>query len=254
MEANDMLFGAYSKYYNLFYQDKNYQAEVDFIGKIAGFLPGMSILDLGCGTGGHVLPLAKHGYHMTGVDISEGMIEQARRKSAESNIKAEFRHGDIRSLDLGKTFDAVISMFAVMGYQTSNDDFYAAMRVARKHLTLGGLFIFDTWFGPAVMQERPETRVREIADGTERVIRIAAPELDPLANVVTVNYTIIRLAGNQVVDEVRESHPMRFFFAPEVAFFAEQADFKVEKICPFLNADRIPNDCDWNVTWVLRAV
>lgn len=248
------VFASYAKFYDLFYQDKDYQAEIDFLEKAADFLPGMSILDLGCGTGGHALPFAARGYRVTGVDLSEGMIEQAQRKAAAGDLKAEFCLGDIRSLDLGRTFDVVISMFAVMGYQTSNDDFYAATRVARKHLAAGGLFIFDAWFGPAVMHERPETRVREIPSGEERVIRIASPELDPLANTVTVNYTILRLAGNQVMEEVRESHPMRFFFVPEVAFFAHQAGFQVEKICPFLNAERIPDERDWNVTWVLRAV
>jgi len=251
------IFDGYAKLYDLFYQHKDYEAEISFIQKIINQhreTALKNILDLGCGTGGHALPLADLGYQITGVDISGRMIEQAQKKASESNLPVDFLLGDIRSIDLQKTFDAVISMFAVMGYQTSNDDFYAALRVARKHLTPGGLFVFDTWFGPAVLHERPETRVREIADGKERVIRIASPELDPLANIITVNYTILRLMESRVVDEIRESHPMRFFFAPEVAFFAQHADFKVETICPFLNADRIPDDRDWNVTWVLRAV
>jgi len=249
-----MVFETYSQYYDLFYQEKDYQAEVDFLQKVAAFAPGMSILDLGCGTGGHVLPLAMRGFRVTGVDMSEGMIMQAQRKAAEINIEVQFHLGDIRSLQLGKTFDGVISMFAVMGYQISNDDFYSVMRTARKHLNIGGWFVFDAWFGPTVIRERPETRVREILDGVERVIRIASPEFDPLANTVTVHYTVIRLAGSRVVDETHESHPMRFFFAPEVAFFAHQAGFEVQKICPFLNADQIPDEKDWNVTWVLRAV
>jgi 2-polyprenyl-3-methyl-5-hydroxy-6-metoxy-1,4-benzoquinol methylase len=127
-----MLFTGYASYYDIFYAQKDYNLECEFVINIMNslsFQEVRSILDLGCGTGGHVLPLAERGYHMTGVDISEGMIEQARRKSTESNIEAEFRLGDIRSLDLGKTFDAVISMFAVMGYQTGNDDFYAQCKL-----------------------------------------------------------------------------------------------------------------------------
>jgi len=249
-----MIFETYAQYYDLFYREKDYHAEVRFILNAGGFTPPMSILDLGCGTGGHVLPLVVNGFQMTGVDVSEEMVRQAERKAKESNIEAAFYLDDIRSLELGKTFDAVISMFAVMGYQTTNEDFYAAMRTARKHLNQGGIFIFDAWYGPGVMHERPETRVKEVLDNDKRVIRIASPELDLLLNMVKVHYTILRLDVNHVVDETHESHQIRFFFAPEVAFFAQQSGFEVQRICPFLDTSRIPNAQDWNVTWVLRAV
>lgn len=249
-----MIFNKYAKYYDLFYREKDYAAEVDFVIKVGGFQPPMSILDLGCGTGGHVLPLAQRGFQVTGIDLAEEMIGQAKQRALEGGIHADFFRGDLRSLDLGKKFDAVISMFAVMGYQTENEDLYSAMRVARKHLKSDGLFIFDAWFGPAVMRERPETRVREIADGQQRIIRIASPELDSLRNTVTVHYQVLRLLDNQVMDETRESHKMRFLFAPEIEFFARQTEFRVENLYPFMNIDRSPDDRDWNVTWVLRAV
>src|SRR5690349_5525981 len=117
-----IVFNKYAKYYDLFYREKDYAVEVDYIIKAGKFSPPMSILDLGCGTGGHVLPLAERGFHVTGVDLAEEMIGQAKQKALESKIVADFFRGDIRSLDLGKKFDAVISMFAVMGYQTENDD------------------------------------------------------------------------------------------------------------------------------------
>ena len=249
-----MVFESYANYYDLFYNEKDYQAEIEFILQMGGFRPPMSILDLGCGTGGHVLPLATRGFAMTGVDMSEKMVRRAKEKAKEAKVEADFSLGDIRKLDLGKTFDAVISMFAVMGYQTGNQDFLLALQAARSHLESGGLFIFDAWFGPAVLRERPETRIREIQDGEQRVIRIASPELDSLQNTVTVHYTVFRLDMDRVLDESRESHQMRFFFAPEVALFAQQAGFEVQKLCPFLNADAMPTDRDWNVTWVLRAV
>lgn len=249
-----MVFQNYAKYYDLFYREKDYRSEVDFVVQLGGFEPPMSILDLGCGTGGHAIPLAQRAFQVTGVDLSETMIEQAKEKALENQLNAGFFLGDIRSVNLGKKFDAVISMFAVMGYQTRNDDFYSALQVAHNHLSVGGLFIFDAWFGPAVMRERPETRSREISDGADRVIRIASPEIDFLFNTVTVHYTVLRLNGSEVLDETKESHQMRFLFAPEVAFFADQSGFEVQKICPFMDAGRLPNDQDWNVTWVLRAV
>lgn len=66
---------------------------------------------------------------MTGVDLSEGMISQARRKATEGGFECKFNREDLRSLHLKKIFDAVISMFAVVGYQVANDDFIAALRL-----------------------------------------------------------------------------------------------------------------------------
>lgn len=249
-----MIFDNYARYYDLFYQEKDYLGEIAFLEAVGRFEKGCSILDLGCGTGNHDIPLAMRGYRITGVDIAENMVNQAQKKASEQNVVTNFLHGDIRSIRLDTKFDNVISMFAVMGYQTSNDDFSSTLQTAREHLNVGGLFIFDAWFGPAALTQRPETRITEMAAGNERIIRIARPELNILANTVTVNYTILRLDQDKVLDETRESHSMRYLFASEVSFFAEVTGFTVELVCPFLEPGSAPTINDWNVTWALRAV
>jgi hypothetical protein len=50
-------------------------------------------------------------------------------------------------------------MFAVLGYQGENDDVLAALKTAHRHARPGGLFLFDVWYGPAVLHERPSQRV-----------------------------------------------------------------------------------------------
>jgi len=105
------VFEEYAEYYDILYQDKDYEAECDFLEQIFARYaqhPVRTILDLGCGTGGHALPLARRGYEVTGVDLSEHMLERARQKAAEAGLAISFHQGDIRSLNLGCTFDAVI--------------------------------------------------------------------------------------------------------------------------------------------------
>jgi len=249
-----MVFKDYSNYYDALYSDKEYKAEVDFIRHLVSLESSQQILDLGCGTGGHDIPLAKRGYAVTGVDRSDGMLAIAKEKAAQAGVKVELVLDDLRAVRLGKLFDVAISMFAVMSYQVTNDDFFKALQTARTHLNQGGLFVFDAWFGPAVLAQRPEERVKEIAAGEERIIRMARPELDVLKNVVTVNYTVLRLKGDRLLDETHEAHLMRYFFPPEVAWMAQGAGFEVVKSCPFMEADRQPSEKDWNVTWVLRAI
>ncbi len=250
-------FRDYANYYDALYREKDYEKECDFLQQIWEELSSDSIgriLDLGCGTGGHALPLAQRGYDVVGVDRSEQMLEIAREKAIQANLPVEFKQGDIRDLELGRTFDAVVSMFAVIGYQTANDDLAAAFRTASRHLKLGGLFIFDCWFGPAVLNQRPSDRYRIIEADGERIIRFASPVLDILQHTVQVNYKILRLRNGHVVDEVDESHLMRFLFPQEIVYYLEETGFKLLKLCPFMELSRQPTEQNWNVTVVAEKV
>jgi 2-polyprenyl-3-methyl-5-hydroxy-6-metoxy-1,4-benzoquinol methylase len=155
----------YSILYDSFYQTKNYKSENEFIFTFLSTTKTQSILDLGCGTGGHDLLLAQKGYAVTGVDLSEEMIGQAIQKNRTAGLSIEFLQGDIRTIRLKKKFDLVLSMFAVMSYQTTNEEFKASLETARAHLNPGGMFIFDAWYGPAVLHQIPETRVKELEIG-----------------------------------------------------------------------------------------
>ena len=258
------VFGNYAQFYDTLYQEKDYAAECDFIEQIfvryAG-KPIKTILDLGCGTGGHALPLAQRGYHVTGVDRSEQMLASARAKSAvggqppalsASAGSVVFHQADIRHLDLGQTFDAVISMFAVISYMTSNDDLVAAFRTARRHLQPGGLFIFDAWSGLAVLTERPQDRYKIVEANGERIIRFVHPELKLLQHVVDVNYKVLRVRGEQIVDEVDETHPMRFLFPQEITYHLTTAGFQIRHVCPFLRLEQ-ELEREWELAVVAEA-
>ena len=247
------VFNNYAQYYDRLYLEKDYGGECDFLEQILQRFSGnpiLSILDLGCGTGGHALPLAQRGYDVTGVDRSEQMLAIAKAKATRANLSVEFQQGDIRTLDLGRTFDAVIAMFAVMSYQTTNDDLAAAFHTTRHHLKPRGLFVFDCWFGPAVLTQRPSDRYKIVEVNGERIIRFASPVLDILQHTVQVNFKILRLRNGQVVDEVDESHLMRFLFPQEIAYYLAEAGFKLLKLCPFMELNRQPTEQDWNVTVV----
>ena len=145
-------------------------------------------------------------------------------------------------------------MFAVISYQTTNEDLLAACRTARRHLSPGGLFVFDAWFGPAVLTQRPTARVKIIEQDGERIIRFASPVLDILAQTVQVNYKVLRLRDARVLDEVDESHLMRFIFPQEISHYLQQAGFRLLQLCPFMCLDTQPTDQDWNVTVIAGAV
>lgn len=134
-----------------------------------------------------------------------------------------FTQGDIRNTRLGKKFDAAISLFHVISYQTSNADVTAAFHTAREHLNPGGIFIFDVWYGPAVLTDRPAVRVKRMANDEIEVARLAEPEIHPNENRVDVHYHVfVREKSSNVVKELRETHKMRYYFQPEIELLAGQ--------------------------------
>jgi SAM-dependent methyltransferase len=248
------VFGVdYAAAYDDLYQDKDYLAECDLIENVFQ-LYGQGrvrrVLDLGCGTGGHAAPLAERGYEVLGVDRSPDMLGRARARAGS----ARFELGEIVSLDLGETFDAVLMMFAVLGYQTSNADVMAALATARRHLRPHGLFFCDFWYGPAVVGQRPSERVRVIDTPTGQLIRVASGELDARHDVCAVRYHVWRIEAAQVQREVRELHRMRYFFAPELELFLSQAGFETIRLGAFPSLDQEATEHTWNVALVARAV
>jgi SAM-dependent methyltransferase len=217
------VFDAYARYYDLLYRDKDYASESEYVAAhIRKLAPqAKRILELGCGTGAHAEHLARLGYFVHGVDMSEAMLARAEtRKASLSSTVADrlsFSLGDVRTIRTGHTYDAVISLFHVMSYQTSNADLEAAFDTASVHLQPGGLFLFDFWYGPAVLMQRPEVRVKRLADEDIKVTRIAEPEMHVNENVVDVSYTVfIETKTTGLIEQLHETHRMRYFFLPEL--------------------------------------
>jgi len=215
-----------------------------------------SILDLGCGTGGHAIPLAERGYEVFGIDRSAKMLDIARQKIVGSKLSGEVRFevANIQNYELSRTFDIVICMFAVLSYQISNDELFSVLKAARRHVKTGGLFVCDFWYGPAVLNQRPEERVKSVWDGNDRIIRMVKPEIDTQNNVVNVHYDILRLVGDRLVEEIQENHSMRYIFKPEIEFYLNQAGFSPLHFCPFADLEKVVSEATWNIVTISRAV
>jgi SAM-dependent methyltransferase len=248
-------FDTYAAYYDLLYHDKNYAAEVDYVdGLIKKSYPqAKTILDLGCGSGNHAFLFTQKGYHVHGIDISQLMIDCARAKQQvldNEQSKTSFSCADLRTVSLDKTFDVVVSLFHVMSYQTSQDDLQKAFATAYKHLAPGGLFIFDCWYGPAVLADQPRVRVKRMENEQIKIVRIAEPILHPNNNYVDVQFTVyIHPKGNTAIDQLHETHCMRYLFEPEVRLLYEAAGFDFVAAYEWLG-DRVPALTSWNVCFI----
>lgn len=256
------VFGAgYAAVYDSLYGEKDYAGECALIERLfAGYsgAPVASVLDLGCGTGGHALPLARRGLRVTGVDRSPAMLDGARQKAARAadagGTIPDFVEGDVRTLRLDRVFDAAIMMFAVLGYQHGNDDLLATLASVRRHLPPAGLFLFDVWYGPAVLHQRPGERVRTLNRADERILRTTHPDLDIRAQICRVHFHVLRIVGDRVAGEAREVHAMRFFFDRELELALAAAGFRLEALRAFPDVGREPDETTWSVIGIARAI
>jgi len=103
------------------------------------------ILELCCGTGRLTLPIAKEGYHVSGVDNAASMLERAKVKASEKGLEIEFVEADIRTLDLSEKYDLIFIPFNSIHHLYKNEDLFKVFKVVKNHLKAGGLFLLDCY-------------------------------------------------------------------------------------------------------------
>lgn len=251
-------FSDYAPYYDLFYRGKDYAAEAAFVLDVLvshGCEP-RKILELGCGTGGHAEHFARAGCSVLGVDMSGRMVRRAEERfdALPADLRGRFRgmQGDASNFVAPEKVDAVVSLFHVASYQTSNEALLGYFRSARSALEPGGLFLFDFWYGPAVLTDRPHARERkEVAGDGTVVIRETKPAMRFNENIVDVNYTF-KVHKAEAVQEFAETHRMRYLFLPEIDLLAQATVFAVEAAGAWMGRAAL-DDRAWYGWVVLRA-
>lgn len=241
-------FQTYSKYYNLLYSDKDYSAEANYVAKqIKKYAPKTkSILDLGSGTGGHGLLLKKKEFDVFGLDLSEQMIFEAKKKGLPCQV------GDISNFKLKNKFDSAVSLFHVVSYLTSNEALISTFKNVNKHLNKDGIFLFDIWYSPSVYKQKALPRIKKMKNEDIAVTRIADPKIDLNNNIVDVQFTVlVKELATGKIEELFESHPMRHFSIPEIELLAKFTGFKLLKAEEFLTGNK-PSGETWGVCFILK--
>ncbi|MBI5296372.1 MAG: class I SAM-dependent methyltransferase [Chloroflexi bacterium] len=251
------VFDQYARCYDLLYRDKDYAAEAAYVdASLQRFVPGaVRILEFGSGTGIHGRLLAQKGYHLDGIERSPEMIARAA-ESAVDPAPGSFTccQGDICQTFVDNGFDAVISLFHVISYQTSNEDLLAVFRNADRHLKKGGALLFDVWYTPSVLTQRPAVRVKRVEDDQIRLVRIAEPIMYSDQNVVEVRYTLyVEEKSSGRISTFTEVHPMRHFSLPELDLLAAQSGFSPVHCEEFLSGNR-PDENTWGVWSIWRKL
>lgn len=145
--TGETMYGAdLARVYDLVHRErgKDYRAETEAVADAAlRVRPGAArLLDIACGTGGHLRHFAELFEHVEGLELSVPMAETARAALPGVNVHP----GDMRDFRLGTTFDVVTCMFGSLGYMTSVAELSRALSMFATHLEPGGVAVVDPWW------------------------------------------------------------------------------------------------------------
>lgn len=223
----------YAAHYDQLYAEKNYGAECDLIETVASRHSAQrptTLLDVGCGTGGHSIELAKRGCKVTGVDLSSQMLTACAHQvslaggSATTHLAVR-RRSDIRRQ---QPVRYAIMIFAVIGYLTSNDAVLAGLRNIRRHLKHGAVFARDFWYGPSVLTVRPKDRVRVIPTPDGEVIRATSTTLNVARHTADVSIRLWTIENQRLASHTAGTHSLRFFFPQEFTLLLSESGFSLQ--------------------------
>jgi SAM-dependent methyltransferase len=130
---------------------------------------GGPVLELACGTGQLIVPIARSGIRAAGLDLSAEMLEAARDRARAASAEVDLVEGDMRDFDLGERFGLVYVARNSLLHLHETDDLLACFRAVRRHLRPGGAFVFDVF--------NPSVRLLASPAGTRfEVMRVIHPE------------------------------------------------------------------------------
>lgn len=215
--------GKHAEYYDLFYKDKPYPEEAKYVSDLIKLQSpdAQSILDLGCGTGLRSLEFARLGYRVSGVDQSLPMLAAARQHlSLATDVppgSVEFLAGDITTFRSIRAYDAIISLFHVFSYLTTPQSLREAVVCSFNNLTPGGVFLFDYWHGPGVLNDPPAPRTRRVEESDTTVERTSIPTHFPDKNLVALSLSLdITENKTDFSQHAEESYLLRYWFPDEL--------------------------------------
>lgn len=212
---------------------------------------GSPILEIGCGTGRVLLPLARQGYHITGVDASAEMLERARAKiaAAELGERVTLVQQEMRELELEERFHMAFAALNSFAHLHTIDDQLAALAHIRQHLNPGGLLILDM-FNPdlgRLLDARGQMALAKVMTGHDtghRVMRFYSDEVDLERQLIHTTYIIDELDAEGRVQRTLFPFSLRYVFRYELELLLRHAGFEVEAIYGSYDLDPFSGDSE----------
>jgi SAM-dependent methyltransferase len=217
------MYAEFAQYYDAIYrsQGKDYEKEcwrLHLLIQRHKQSPGNLLLDVACGTGGHLEHL-RHLYEAEGLDNSQQMLAIARQKLPGVPL----HRADMRDFDLGRRYDGIVCLFGSIGYVETVDSLEQTIRNMARHLISGGVLVVEPWLYPeefqpghlhAVFVDEPELKLARLSRSWRE------------GNVMEIDFHFL-VATPEGIQHFTEVHRLGLFEREEYVDAFEKAGLKV---------------------------
>lgn len=222
--------GAYESFasvYDLFMDNVDYDEWIEYVEKIFkkfNIKPEL-VCELGCGTGNIALRLAKKGYDVIGIDISENMLAEAKNKAEENGLSTLFLLQDMREFELYGTVNCILCLCDSLNYITEDDDIREVFRLVNNYLHPNGIFIFDMNTEYKFRNIYRDNTFSEITDDAAYIWENYYDE-DEMINEYYLNFFVKN--ENGTYDRTEEEHYERAYRLDIIKKYIEESGMKFE--------------------------
>jgi len=216
------LYGELARYYDRIYAKEDAAAlaqRVEAVARRALRRPGRRLLDVGCGTGRHLVEFRRN-FEVAGVDVNPAMLRVAR---ATLGPKIPLAEGDMREFDLGERFDVLVCLFSAFGYLLTRGDRDRAAANFFRHLAPGGVALIEGWVLPEHWKDR-HTDLLTYADATTKIARVTWSYRRGDVSMLDMHYLVAD--GEGPVRHFTELHRMALVPPEEVLGSLRRAGFR----------------------------
>lgn len=187
-------------------------------------IPVDKILDVGCGTGRHYIPLMQDGYQVTGLDLSQNMLDVLKKKAEAEKLEPHVFRKDMRKMDFADEFDAIICMNTAFLYLLTDEDILQALRALHTALKPGGVSIIDIMNFLSLLGRYKESIVESYSKNGINYTRATRHSVENVPGIWNHReFGIIEDSGETIT--YHELHRLRMLNYNEMRRFLHEAGF-----------------------------
>ncbi|MFX0066015.1 MAG: class I SAM-dependent methyltransferase [Candidatus Hermodarchaeota archaeon] len=217
-----------AQYYDILYQWKDYDKDVDDFLYLSKEILGRSLtslLDLGCGTGNHAIHFARKGISVVGVDLSKDQVAIARSKAANEALSIEFIVSDMTKIELDQQFDAAAIFFGGFGYLLADEEIIQFFNNVHRLVKPDGFLFFEFWHTLGVKPNSSHYTIGQ--EKNLKIIRVSTSEFDITTGIVTIPMQHFVVRDKQLVEEFIEAHRLRTYTIPHLKSLIHQSPWNI---------------------------
>ncbi|MDZ5710703.1 class I SAM-dependent methyltransferase [Jeotgalibacillus haloalkalitolerans] len=236
-------------------ENESYLPELPLLIKWASKKSG-TIIDLACGTGRVTIPLAEKGFRVMGIDVHNGMLEKAQKKSTVAGVNIDWLQEDCTNLNLEMKSPLIYTVGNSFQHFLTNEAQDGLLVSVNRHLEEGGIFIFGTRFpgSEELLQPSTEEYWRTYQNGEYKVDVSTISHYDALEQIQ--HYTTIRKykhVSDEIVDEKRTNISLRYVFPKEMERLLSVQGFEVLDVYEDWKETPVSND-SYEMIYVCRKM